>query len=90
MKNQELICRDLIIEFNRVYRNNSKERKELLLLLSELCVVGLILLTNTHFKVAKATCFQCIESWVVERVLGLPLVASTVLEIEKALPLKRG
>lgn len=38
MKNQELICRDLIIEFNMVYRNNSKERKELLLLLSELCV----------------------------------------------------
>ena len=61
-----------------------------MLLLSELCVVGLTLLTNTHFKVAKATCFQCIESWVVERVLSLPLVASTVLEIEKALPLKGG
>lgn len=58
MKNQELICRGQIIEFNMVYRNNSKERKELLLLLSELCVVGLTLLTNTHLRWRKPPAFN--------------------------------
>lgn len=29
MKNQELICRGQIIEFNMVYRNNSNDKVEL-------------------------------------------------------------